>query len=104
MSVKTTRKKVDINSRWIQKREDNFRRKQEDDKDIEYNKRLQIAERIKTAGIKLRNIYRAKMGEDMRIFAYAVIKIDRRTGEVSLKNERGTVRKVHVLDKLFGKR
>lgn len=104
MSAKQTGQPVDINTRWIQKREENFRRNQEGDKDIEYNKRQEISKRIKSAGIKLKNIYKAKLGDDMRAFEYVVIKIDRISGEVSLKNERATVRKVHVLDKLFGER
>jgi hypothetical protein len=103
MPVKNINKKVDVNSRWLQKRGENFRREQEAGKDIEYAKRQKIAERIKSAGIKLKNVYKAKLGEDMRAFEYKIVKIDRISGEVSLKNERATVRKVHVLDPLFGK-
>jgi len=102
MPVKNINKKVDVNSRWLQKRGENFRREQEAGKDIEYAKRQKIAERIKSASIKLKNTYKAKLGDDLRVFEYKIVKIDRISGEVSLKNERATVRKVHVLDKLFG--
>jgi hypothetical protein len=103
MSVKAPGKKVDVNARWLQKRGENFRHEQEDDKDIEYAKRQKIAARIKEAGIKLKNIYKAKLGDDLRAFEYEVKKVDRISGEVTLKNEKATIRKVHVLDKLFGK-
>ena len=85
MSAKKVGKQIDVNSRWAERR-------------------AEISKRIKSAGIKLKNIYKAKLGDDMRTFEYIVIKIDRISGEVSLKNERATVRKVHVLDKLFGER
>ena len=86
----------------MQKREENFRHEQEDNKDKEYSHRQQIAERIKTAEIKPKKVYKAKLEDDMQVYEYAVIKVDRQNGEVSLKNEKGTVRKLGVLDKLFG--
>jgi len=104
MVAKKVGKQIDVNSRWAERRAENFRQNQEDDKDIEYNKRQEISKRIKSAGIKLKNIYKAKLGDDMRAFEYTVIKIDRISGEVSLKNEHATIRKVHVLDGLFGAR
>lgn len=104
MPVKNSKKQVDVNARWIQKRGENFRHEQEDNKDKEYNHRQQIAERIKTAEIKPKKIYKAKLEDDMRAYEYVVVKVDRQSGEVSLKNEKGTVRNLNVLDGLFGER
>ena len=47
-------------------------------------------------------VFKAKLEDDLRAFEYAVQKIGKQTGEVFLKNERGTVRKLSVFDKLFG--
>lgn len=89
-------------SRWLNKRAAAGRQNQEDEKDELFNKRQQIAARIKQAGIKLKMIVKTKFADDLRAFEYVVQKIDRLSGEVFLKNERGTVRKISVFDKLFG--
>ena len=93
---------ISADVRWIGKRESASRRNQEDEKDEAYNKRLQIAARVKQTKLKPKMVFKAKLADDLREFKYAVQKIDRQTGEVFLKNERGTMRKVSVFDKLFG--
>lgn len=89
-------------SKWLSKRESVGRQNQEDQKDEDYNKRQQIAERIKQTGLKPKLVFKAKLEDDMRAFEYVVQKVGRQTGEVFLKNERNTVRKLSVFDKLFG--
>lgn len=88
--------------RWLSKRESLGRRNQEDEKDESYNKRQQIFARIKQIGLKPKMIFKAKLVDDLRAFEYGVQKIDQQSGEVFLKNERNTVRKLSVFDKLFG--
>lgn len=93
---------VSPDAHWLGKRESVGRRNQEDEKDEAYNKRLQISARIKQAGLKPKMVFKAKLADDLRAFEYSVQKIGRQTGEVFLKNERNTVRKLSVFDKLFG--
>lgn len=93
---------VSPDSRWLGKKESAFRSNQEDEKDEAYNKRLQISARIKQVGLKPKMIFKAKLVDDLRAFEYSVQKIGRQTGEVFLKNEKNTVRKLSVFDKLFG--
>lgn len=88
--------------KWLSKRESAGRRNQEDEKDEAYNKRQQIFARIKQTGLKPKMVFKAKLGDDLRVFEYSVQKINKQAGEVYLKNERGTVRKLSVFDKLFG--
>ena len=101
MSKKSV-KSVSSDSRWIAKRESAGRQNQENEKDEAYNKRQQIFARIKQTGLKPKMVVKAKLEDDLRAFEYLVQKIDRQSGEVCLKNERGTVRKLAVFDKLFG--
>ena len=101
MSKKSTTP-VSPAGRWLSKRESISRRNQEDEKDESYNKRQQIFARIKQTGLKPKMIFKAKLADDLRMFEYAVQKIGKEFGEVFLKNERGTVRKLSVFDKLFG--
>ena|SRR3989338_8155211 len=93
---------VTPDSRWIAKRESASRQDQEDQKDVNYNKRQQIFARIKQTGLKPKMVFKAKLKDDLRAFEYEVRKIDRQSGEVYLKNERNTTRKLSVFDKLFG--
>lgn len=93
---------VNKDSRWLAKRESIGRQNQEDDKDVEYNKRQQIFARIKQTGLKPKMVFKAKLGDDLRAFEYVVQKIGKQSGEVFLKNEHSTVRKLSVFDKLFG--
>ncbi|HSR89281.1 MAG TPA: hypothetical protein VLK22_02670 [Candidatus Udaeobacter sp.] len=88
--------------RWLSKRESIGRQNQEDQKDVDFNKRQQISARIKQTGLKPKMIIKAKLEDDMRAFEYVVQKIGKESGEVFLKNERNTVRKLSVFDKLFG--
>ncbi len=88
--------------KWLSKRESSSRRNQEDEKDEVYNKRLQISARIKQVGLKPKMVFKAKLGDDLRAFAYVVQKIGKESGEVFLKNEGNTIRKLSVFDKLFG--
>lgn len=93
---------VSVGAKWLSKRTSVGRRNQEDEKDESYNKRLQISDRIKQTGLKPKMVVKAKLGDDLRAFAYTVQKIGRQTGEVFLKNENKTTRKLSVFDKLFG--
>ncbi len=89
-------------SHWLSKKVGASRQDQENEKDEAYNKRQQIAARIKQTGLKIKMTVKTKFKDDLKAFEYAVQKIDRLSGEVFLKNERGTVRKLSVFDKLFG--
>ena len=102
MSIKQHRKTANKDSAWQKRRADAFGKVSDGLVDVANEMKQKIADRIKSAGIKLKNVYKAKLGEDMRAFEYIVTKIDRFEGEVYLKNERNTVRKVRVFDKLFG--
>ncbi len=93
---------VSPDSRWLGKKESAFRQNQEDEKDVDYNKRLQISARITQTGLKPKMMFKAKLADDLRAFEYTVQKIGRQSGEVFLKNEKNTVRKLSVFDKLFG--
>ncbi len=93
---------VSPDSRWLSKRASISRQDQEDQKDVNFNKRQQIFARIKQTGLKPKMIFKAKLADDLRAFEYVVQKIGKESGEVFLKNERGTVRKLSVFDKLFG--
>ena len=93
---------VTDDSRWLAKRESAGRQDQEDQKDVDFNKRQQIFARVKQTGLKPKMIFKAKLADDLRMFEYVVQKIDRQSGEVFLKNKNGTVRKLSVFDKLFG--
>lgn len=93
---------VSPDSRWLSKRESLGRQDREDQKDVDYNKRQQIALRIKEAKLKPKMIFKAKLEDDLRMFEYVVQKVGKQSGEVFLKNEKNTVRKLSVFDKLFG--
>lgn len=102
MPLKKHGRKVNKDSSWQRRRADAFGKVTDGLIDVANAKKQKIADRIKSAGIKLKNVYKAKLGDDMRAFEYAVTKIDRFEGEVYLKNERNTIRKIRVFDKLFG--
>lgn len=87
---------------WLDKRAENFREGIEDNKDVQYVKRQKILERIRQANIVERKEIKCQLGDDLRAFVYKVFKIDKNNGIVFLKNERGTVRKVSINDKIFG--
>lgn len=93
---------VSPDSRWISKRESIGRQDQEDQKDVDYNKRQQFFARITQTGLKPKMVFKAKLADDLRAFEYVVQKIGKESGEVFLKNEKNTVRKLSVFDKLFG--
>ncbi len=93
---------VSPDSRWLSKRESIGRQDHEDQKDVDYNKRQQISARITQTELKPKMVFKAKLADDLRMFEYVVQKIGKQSGEVYLKNERGTVRKLSVFDKLFG--
>ncbi len=90
-------------SAWQKRRADAFGKVADGLVDIANAKKQRVAERIKTAGIKIKNTYKAKLGDDLRAFEYTVTKIDRFEGEVWLKSERGTVRKLRVSNEIFDK-
>lgn len=100
--AKTPAATVSPDVRWLGKREGVSRQNQEDDKDVAYNKRQQIFARITQTGLKPKMVFKAKLADDLRAFEYVVQKIGKQTGEVFLKNEKNTVRKLSVFDKLFG--
>lgn len=93
---------VSADTSWLAKRESASRQSLEDEKDEKYNKRQQIFARIKQVALKPKMVFKVKLADDLRAFEYSVQKIDRQSGEVYLKNERNTVRKLSVFDKLFG--
>ncbi len=103
MAIKKYGQSANKDSSWQERRAGAFSKVSEGLVDVAYEKRLKIAERVKTAGIKPKAIYRVKLVDDLKIFAYQVTKIDKQDGIVYLKNEKGTVRKVGVFDKMFGK-
>lgn len=88
--------------KWQKQRADAFADFSDGLKDVKNAKKQKIAERINTADIRLRKIYKAKLGDDMRAFEYTVEKIDRLEGDVWLKSERGKTRKIRVFDEVFG--
>lgn len=102
MSIKKHGQTANKDSSWQKRRADAFGKVSDGLVDIANAKKQKIAERVKSADIKLRKVYKAKLGDDLRAFEYAVTKIDRLEGDVWLKSERNTVRKVRVFDKLFG--
>ena len=102
MSIKQRRKAGNKDSSWQKRRADAFGKVNDGLIDVANAKKQKIADRIKSAGIKLKNVYRAKLGDDLRALEYTVTKIDRFEGEIYLKNERNTIRKIRVSDKLFG--
>jgi len=93
---------VNVDASWLGKKESSFRRNQENEKDEAYNKRQQIFARITQTGLKPKMVFKAKLVDDLRAFEYVVQKIGKESGEVFLKNEKNTVRKLSVFDKLFG--
>lgn len=100
--AKKTSNSTNINTSWQAKHVSSMRQNQEDQKDVDYNKRQQIFTRITQTGLKPKMVFKAKLEDDLRAFEYTVQKIGKQSGEVFLKNERGTVRKLSVFDKLFG--
>ena len=102
MPVKKSVAKVNAASRWLSRKQESFAHEAEAKKDTEQLERVEISARIKSAEIKPGKIYKAKLADDMRMFEYKVTKIDRQSGQVYLQNERKTIRKIHVNDKLFG--
>lgn len=101
MSKKLSRP-ISVTAGWAAKRVSAGRQDQEDQKDVDFNKRQQIFARIKQTKLKPKMVFKAKLADDLRVFEYEVQKIDRQSGEVWLKNKRNTVRKLSVFDKLFG--
>ena len=102
MSIKQRSKTGNKDSSWQRRRVDAFGKVADGLIDVANAKKQKIADRIKSADIKLKNVYKVKLGDDLRAFEYMVTKIDRFEGEVYLKNERNTIRKIRVFDKLFG--
>lgn len=87
---------------WQKQRADAFTDYHDKEIDIRNNKKQMVRDRIKLAGIKLKNIYKVKLGDDLRAFEYEVLKIDRLEGDVWLKSKRSKIRKVRVFNELFG--
>ncbi|PIT88416.1 MAG: hypothetical protein COU29_01350 [Candidatus Magasanikbacteria bacterium CG10_big_fil_rev_8_21_14_0_10_36_32] len=102
MAVKKYSRPASRDSSWQERRAGAFSKVGEGLVDIAYEKRLKINDRIKLSGLKPKMVYRVKIGDDLRVFIYQVTKIDKQEGIVYLKNEKGTVRKVGVFDKIFG--
>ena len=102
MPVKKSGSNISVASRWLKRKQESFDNEMEAQRDTKQLERVEISARIKAAGIKLGNIYKAKLGDDLKMFEYKVTKIDRQSGQAYLQNDRKTVRKIHVNDKLFG--
>lgn len=89
-------------AKWSAKHSAGFRYEQEKEDVEKFFKRREVADRIKQAKIKIKMTVKAKLQDDLRVFEYEVIEVDKKEGVVTLKNEHNTVRKVSVFDKLFG--
>lgn len=87
---------------WQKRRADAFGKVSDGLVDVANAKKQKISDRLKATGLKEKKVYRAKLGDDLRPFEYTVVKIDRLEGDVWLKSERGTTRKVRVYDEIFG--
>lgn len=103
MSIKKRSGVAKRDSAWQKRRADAFVKVADGLVDIANAKKQRVAERIKKAGIRIKNVYKAKLGDDLRAFEYMVTKIDRFEGDVWLKSEQGTVRKLRVSNKIFDK-
>lgn len=112
MSVKSHAKKSgNVAASWLKKREEVSRKKIEDKTVVDYFERQteegrkngigNITARLKETGLKLKNTVKAKLVDDEKTTEYTVINIDKRGGIITLKNERGTVRKVSMFDSVF---
>jgi hypothetical protein len=103
-----------VHASWLKKREESQNKEGEKKKVVDYFERQKqasghggvgnITERLKIIKLKLKDEIKAKLIDDARTTVYAVVKIEKHTGIVTLKNERGTVRKVSVFEKLFDKK
>ena len=102
MALRRTFSPISKITSWLDKRASNYLAGNEDKKDIQYVKRQEILARIKQAGIVERKEFKFTLGEDIKPFVYKVVKVEKNTGMVFLKNERGTMRKISVFDKVFG--
>lgn len=102
MSVKKHSRGGNSDRSWQKRRADAFGKVSDGLVDVANTMKQKIADRVKTAGIKLGRIYKAKLADDLRAFEYGVEKIDRVTGDIWVKSERGTTRKLRVFDQVFG--
>ncbi|MCX6781553.1 MAG: hypothetical protein NTW66_00290 [Candidatus Magasanikbacteria bacterium] len=102
MSVKQHSRGGNVDRSWQKRRADAFGKVSDGLVDVANAKKQKISDRLKATGLKEKKVYKAKLGDDMRAFEYAVTKIDRLEGDVWLKSERGKVRKARVFDAIFG--
>lgn len=102
MSVKKHSRGGNRDSSWQKRRADAFGKVNDGLVDVANAKKQKISDRLNVAGLKEKKVYKAKLGDDMRMFEYTVTKIDRLNGDVWLKSERGKVRKARVFDAIFG--
>lgn len=102
MSVKNHSRGGNSDRSWQKRRADAFGKVSDGLIDVANTMKQKIADRVKTVGIKLGKPYKAKLADDLRAFEYKVEKIDRLVGDVWLKSERGTIRKLRVFDQIFG--
>lgn len=116
MSVKSHAKKSgNVAASWLKKREEIVNKKGENKTVVDYFERQteaarknngigNITARIKETGLKLKNTIKTKLADDEKTTEYTITNIDKRSGIVTLKNERGTVRKVSMFDSVFDKK
>jgi len=102
MSIRQRSKAGNKDSAWQKRRADAFGKVNDGLVDVANAMKQKISDRLKATGLKEKMVYKAKLGDDLRMFEYTVTKIDRLGGDVWLKSERGKVRKIRVFDKLFG--
>ncbi len=102
MSIKKHLRAGNKDSSWQKRRADAFGKVSEGLKDLANEKKQKISDRLKNTGLKEKMVYKAKLGDDLRMFEYIVTKIDRLEGSVWLKSKNGKVRKARVFDVIFG--
>lgn len=91
-------------ARWIGKTAQAFSKEMEKENDAAFFEREKILQRIKNSGITLKAEFKGKLIDDDKAFFYIVTKVNKRSGEVTLKNENGTIRKLNAMDDFFGKK
>jgi len=99
---RSNQRKTNTDAIWQAKVETAFSKEQEHEADANFYERELVARRIKEIGIKPKAVFKGKLVDDDKTKEYGVVKVDNRSGEVTLKNNQGTVRKINALDKFFG--
>ncbi len=111
MSIKNHASSGNVHASWLKKREEVANKQGEKKVVSDYFDRQKkasrlngvgnVSERLKMTQLKLKDTIKAKLADDVYVGLYIVTKIEKHTGVVTLKNERGTVRKVSLFDTVF---